>query len=121
MDETLSDFLRQNIRSIWNVELLLLLHRQSGRPWQQAELVRELRASDVVVSEGTASLRQAGLILAEADDTIRYCPASATLDRLVQQLDRVYRERPTAVTKALFSAPSSSLQAFSDAFRLKKD
>ncbi|MFC4172002.1 hypothetical protein ACFOYU_08015 [Microvirga sp. GCM10011540] len=121
MDDELREFLRHSLRSVWNIELLLLLARHQGRSWPAGDLVRELRASDLVVSQGVDGLQQAGLIIAESGETYRYAPASPNLDRLVQQLERVYRERPSAVTKALFSSPTDRLTTFADAFRLKKD
>jgi hypothetical protein len=121
MNDDLREFLQYSIRSVWNIELLLWLYENSRRNWASADLVRELRASDLVVSQGVAGLQQAGLIITEAEETYRYAPASPDLDRLVQQLQRVYRERPSVVTRALFSAPSDKLTTFSDAFRLKKD
>ncbi|HZH53157.1 MAG TPA: hypothetical protein VEZ16_14895 [Microvirga sp.] len=121
MDDELRDFLRHSLRSVWNIELLLWLQRHPGRGWPAADLVRELRASDLVVSQGVEGLQQAGLIVTDAPETYRYAPASPHLDRLVQQLERVYRERPSAVTRALFSSQADKLSTFSDAFRLKKD
>jgi hypothetical protein len=121
MDHHLHEFLRHAIRSVWNTELLLWLKRHAGRGWPAGDLVRELRASDVVISQGVASLQQAGLIVADPDASYRYAPASPELDRLVQQLERVYRESPSAVRRALFSAPADQLATFADAFRLKKD
>jgi DNA-binding transcriptional ArsR family regulator len=119
--DDLLEFIRGSIRSVWNVELILLMWRQSRRTWAPDELVRELRASEFVVSEGLGALQAAGLVTAEADGRYRYAPASPEFDRLVQQLDQVYRERPTAVTRAIFSSPTDKLQTFADAFRLKKD
>jgi hypothetical protein len=121
MDDDLREFLRYAIRSVWNIELLLWFKEHPGRDWHSADLVRELRASDLIVSQGVASLQQAGLIVGDDDGACRYAPASPDLDRLVQQLQRVYRERPSVVTRALFSAPSDKLATFSEAFRLKKD
>lgn len=121
MDDELRDFLRHSLRSVWNIELLLWLSRHQAMSWPAADLVRELRASDLVVSQGVEGLRQAGLIIAETSGTYRYSPVTPDLDRLVQQLERVYRERPSTVTKALFSAPADKLSTFADAFRLKKD
>jgi hypothetical protein len=121
MDSDLLQFIRGSIRSVWNLELLLCLRRHSDRAWQADELVRELRASDFVVEEGLASLQAAGLVGAEAESAYRYAPASIALDKLVQQLDRHYQERPQSVTNAIFSAPNDTLRTFADAFRLKKD
>ncbi len=122
MDDDLREFLRHSLRSVWNIELLLWLQRHSGRGWQSVDLVRELRASDLVVSQGIAALQQAGLIAVEGSGAVHYAPASANLDRLVTQLEQVYRDRPSTVTKALFSVPANDkLTTFADAFRLKKD
>jgi hypothetical protein len=121
MNEELREFLRHSLKSVWNIELLLLLYRQTGRSWQSDELVRELRASDLVVSQGVAQLQLAGLITADGEASYRYAPASPNLDGLVARLERVYRERPSAITRALFSAPDDKLTTFADAFRLKKD
>ncbi len=121
MDPDLLLFIQSSIRSVWSLELLLHLRRHSSRTWRPDELVRELRASDFVVSEALAALQAPGLVTPEQGGTYRYLPASADLDRLVGLLERQYRERPQSVTKAIFSAPSDKLQTFADAFRLKRD
>ena len=99
----------------------MFLRRSSGSRWTAAQLVQELRASDAIVTDGLASLQAAGLVTPEAGGTVRYAPASSQLDRLVEQLAQLYRERPMAVTKAIFASPNDKLQSFADAFKLKKD
>jgi hypothetical protein len=121
MDRELVDLLRGSIRSVWNLELLLFMARNAQRGWRADDLVRELRASDFIVSEGLQTLQTAGLASPAGEGTHRYLPASGDLDRLVQQLERQYRERPQSVTRAIFSAPNDKLQTFADAFRLKRD
>jgi hypothetical protein len=121
MDPDLRDLLRHSLRSVWNIEILLAMFRNPGRSWSADDLVRDLRASDFVVSQGTQALQQAGLVAADAGGAFRYMPASTDLDRLVQELERIYRERPSAVTKALFAPQDDAIQSFADAFRLKKD
>jgi hypothetical protein len=106
---------------VWNIEILLALFGTPTRAWTAADLVRELRASDFIVTQGTQGLQEAGLVVAEADGAFRYAPASTDLDRKVQELERIYRERPSVVTKTLFAPPEDKLQTFADAFRLKKD
>jgi hypothetical protein len=121
IEAELLDFIRSSIRSVWALELLLLMRQQSQRAWSATELVRESRSSDFVVSDSLSTLQAAGLVAAEGEGVHRYAPASPQLDRLVQQLEQVYRERPVAVTKAIFSSPNDKLQNFADAFRLKND
>ena len=120
IDNDLLAFIR-SLRSVWTVELATLLRRNAGRGVAPEELIRELRASDRVVSDGLELLQAAGIVVAEHDGTYRYAPASPTIEDLVQRLEKLHRDRPTAVTRAMFSAPSDKLQSFADAFRLKKD
>ena len=117
----LLEFVRTSIRSVWTLELLLLMWRSSSRRWTPGELVRELRASDSVVSDGLASLQTAGLVSPEGNGTFRYAPASPRLDYCVQQLAQAYRDRPTTATRVIFGNPNERLHTFADAFRLKKD
>lgn len=121
IDDDVLSFLRTSIRSVWTLELLLLLWRAQDRAWSAAELVRELRASDSIVFDGIAALQAAGLVVSEGTDGFRYKPASSVLDLLLQRLAQLYRERPMVVTRALFASPEQKLQTFADAFRLKKD
>ncbi len=121
IDDDILNFLRTSIRSVWTLELLLLLWRSRPRAWSAAELVRELRASDSIATDGLAALQAVGLIVPEGQDRFRYTAASSALDGIVQRLAQLYQERPMAVTRAIFASPDQRLQTFADAFRLKKD
>jgi DNA-binding IclR family transcriptional regulator len=116
----LLEFVRFAVRSVWNVELLLHLRKSAERSWAPEKLVRELRASASVVTDGLRTLQDGGLVAPDEAGRWRYAPASAAFDGLAGQLERLYRERPTAVTQALF-ARSDKLRTFADAFRLRKD
>ena len=119
--DDLMQFVGTSIKSVWTLELLLYLRRAAGRTCSSAELVRELRASDAIVTDGVSSLHKAGLVVSDGLGNVRYAPVSATFDRLVQQLAQLYRERPVMVTNAIFAGPDRKLQTFADAFRLKKE
>ena len=114
------EFIQSSVKSVWSVELLLFLRRRSDRSWADDELIKELRSSRSVVAENLATFLQAGLVTGE-DGMFRYAPASAELDRIVGELEKVYAERPTTVVKTIMAAPSEKLQIFADAFRIKKD
>lgn len=118
-DRDLISFVREHIRSVWALELLLLLRRDSNRYWAPSELVRELRASDSVVSHNLAGLERAGLVVLDDHGAHRYAPPAAVV-RLCDELDAAYRERPFAVI-GLISSPPDRLQALADAFRFRGD
>ena len=102
------------------MELLLRLQKSREQVWDPEELVRELRASASVVKDGLSTLEAAGLAAHDGAGLWRYAPASEAFDRLTTELATVYRERPTAVTQALF-ARTDRLRSFADAFRLRKE
>jgi DNA-binding HxlR family transcriptional regulator len=118
-DEDLFSFVGKTVRSVWGVELLLMMRRQAGRVWRVEELVRELRASTTVVADSLAAFETAGLVRRDGD-TFTYAPATPVLAEVCDRLDALYRERPVKVINAI-AAPRSRLQGFADAFRLKDD
>lgn len=117
-DDALS-LLRSSIRSVWALELLLLLRRHAGRSWSNADLVSELRGSDVVVQEALAGFLGAGLLAAESDGSHRYQPALPMLDHWVEEIEHAYASRPSAVIREIFAAPGNKVQIFADSFRFR--
>ncbi|GIL41063.1 hypothetical protein [Roseiterribacter gracilis] len=120
LDEATRRFLRRHIRSVWTLDALLTLKRDSARSWTAETLTAELRAARPMVTEILAAFRTARLV-EETSDGSRYAPADSADDKAVDTLARLYAERPTALIREIMAAPSDRLQGFADAFRLKKD
>ncbi len=114
-------FIRSSFRSVWALELLRFLKRQRDRAHSHADMVTELRASDLVVTQSLASLAAAGLIGVEVDKSARYCPANEELDNLVNATETLYQTSPDAVRRMIVAASSPGIAAFADAFRLRRD
>lgn len=119
VDEDLLAFVRSTVRTVWSLELLILLRRDRSRSWTEAELVRELRASTTSIAQALAAFETAGLITRSADGLLSYAPASAALDLICERLEKIYQERPLAVVNAIMAAPDERLRSFADAFRIK--
>jgi hypothetical protein len=116
----LVDFIRDQFRSVWALELLLFLKNDAGT-WSQQELVGRMRASEAIVGSSLATLCAGGLILWEKGGSARYCPASKKLDQMVNDVDRLYATKAGTVRRLIVTNSSTDLQAFSDAFRLRRD
>ena len=112
-------FIGSSFRSVWALELLLLLKREP-KAWARDELVSTLRASDLVVTKAIDELVAAGFLSVEGQG-IRYMPASDDIADHVKQVAKLYSARPDAVRRAIVSAAASGATAFADAFRLRKD
>ena len=118
-DADLAAFVREHMRSVWAVELLLLLRRDPERCWPAEALVAELRASTNLVADNLAAFERRGLAVRDDAGCWRYAPAAAPLDALAGRLERAYRERPVAVIN-LISRPDP-IQGLADAFKWRGD
>lgn len=119
--DELAQFIRDNFRSVWSLELLLFLKSNSEESWSTAQLVEELRASDAVVATSLRQLIVGGLVVDEDGQQIRYAPATAGLSRLADDTESLYTVKPDAVRRLIVSAGTGGLIAFADSFRLRKD
>ena len=112
-------FIASSFRSVWGLELLLVLKRDR-RPWSHQELVSTMRASDLVVTKGLAALEAAGLVANDGEQT-QYMPVSDEVAALVDEAEALYAKRPDAVRRAIVAASSEGASAFANAFKLRKD
>jgi hypothetical protein len=121
MDSQIKSFIGSAFPSVWALELLLLLADDAGRAFTRQETVTMLRASDAVVARCGDALVAAGLVVEEGADRLRFAPASRDLADLVERTRALYRSRPDAVRRLIVVGASGGLDAFADAFRLRKD
>jgi hypothetical protein len=115
----LAAFVREHVRSVWGVELLLLMKRDAARCWRPAELVAELRASAGLVGDTLQRFERTGLVAPDDAGCYRYRPAAPALSRLCDLLEAAWRERPVAIVN-LIAQPRDPLQSLADAFRFKR-
>jgi len=95
------------------------MRRTGEHSWTADQLVRELRASTLVVHEALTGLLNAGLVAATETDLFCYRPASEDLAAFVDKTRSLYDEKPLAIINAIAAAPNEKLRIFADAFRLK--
>jgi DNA-binding IclR family transcriptional regulator len=118
-NEDLFRLIESSFRSVWALELLLLLKREP-RIWSRQELIATLRASDLVVNKALDELVAAGLVSVEGEGA-RYMPVSDSVARQIDEVENLYSARPDAVRRTIVSTAASDATAFADAFRLRKE
>lgn len=118
--EHLAPFVRTTIKSVWALDLLVLLKSEPDKAWSVTALNDRLRASTFLVEEILATFTRQELVTADPSGTYTY-RAGGEADRLASELTRLYAERPLALIKAIVSTPNEKIHSFVDAFRLKKD
>jgi hypothetical protein len=121
ISEPVLRFVRSTIKSVWALELLLLMYRRPDTAWTVEALTAELRGSAAFVIELLLIFEQAGLIQRNGNGSITYRPQSPELHELVGQLERSYAERPLTLIKEILSQPNEKIQSFADAFRFKQE
>lgn len=109
---------RKHIRSVWALELVLLLRQRADAVWRTEALVRELRASTTLIADNLRRLQASGLV-AEDQGVWRFAPATPELDRFCDQLAEAYQTRPVTVIN-MIAAPNP-VQDLADAFNFSSD
>jgi hypothetical protein len=114
-----------SVPSLDALELLVGLVRRAPAIMTLAMLDEELGVRSIG-REGIVryfhSLQAQGIVAEGPPGLFGYRPASAEVDRSVQGLLRAYNERPVTLIRTVYQlADQRGIQAFSEAFRLRKD
>ena len=121
LPEDLVQFIRLRLGSVWALELLLLLHGQPDSGRTIKDLVRDLRATETLVSALLRRLLAAGLVAQEDDGRWCWRPIDIQTARFAERVAQAYRATPFAVVQIIAESPVSPLLEFAAAFRLRKD
>jgi DNA-binding MarR family transcriptional regulator len=113
-------FLHQNIDSVEQLEVLLLLWRTPERGWTSEEVATAVYSHPSSVVRRLARLLGQGLLREREPGCYHYAPHAAELHQTVTRLDHLYRERRVAVITLIASKPIENVRAFSDAFRIRR-
>ena len=117
----LQSFIASSFRSVWALEVLKYLADHRDSTFSDAELIEQLRVSDVVVANSVAALAAAGLILVDAKQRISFGVASPDQLELVEAAIARYATSPDKVRRVIVSGSAPGITAFADAFRLRKE
>jgi hypothetical protein len=113
------DFIGQNIESLAQLELLLLVRQHAGIIWSVDDAAKALSITSAMAAELLADLVRRGFVV-QNDSGFRYQTAGA-VDQMVAQLAELYRSRRVAVTTEIYSKPVNKVQTFADAFRFRRE
>jgi hypothetical protein len=120
-------FLGDHIESVEAVNVLLLLFEQPGRTWTADEVGRESRTNEFSADLHLRALSDRGLVRVSPGPPPAY-QADPAFAPVVASVARTFRERRVAVITFIYSRPDDAdrqpadpVQAFADAFKLRKD
>ena len=115
-------FVLEKIDSVAQLEGVLLLRRDPQRQWSAAELAARLYISEAQTAELLMGLSAQGLVAAGRQPAMySYQPGTPELGEMLDRLAEVYSKQLVAITNLIHSKQKPRVQAFADAFRLRKD
>jgi|SRR5688572_20738102 hypothetical protein len=115
-------FLSKYIRSLEQLEVLLLLRKSPDRVWTSAEVYEVVRSSRSSVEERLESFVQLGFLAKENGPpfTFRYAPTDS-LAAAVDETAGAYQKWRVRVIEAIFTPVVDPAQRFADAFKVRTD
>jgi hypothetical protein len=106
----------RHIDSIQQVEILAFLREHPEREWTSAEICRSLHIAPESCGRWLELFAKARLV--DATETgFKHSSSTSGADELVE----CYSRRRLAVIDSIYNKPSSAIQSFSDAFRVRKE
>lgn len=112
--------IRDHIRSVGELELLLTLHSEPERLWSVDDLCDRVECPPSWAQLHLEVMRDGGFVEPDGD-CWRYAPADARRRDAVDALDEAYRVHTRDVLRLVFTRAADDLQVFSDAFRVRRD
>ena len=111
-----------SIPTIDALELLVVLARSPGHEWSLTELVSRVAGlTEGAVREYLSGFRSLGILAEPSSGSYLYLPANELVAEAVAGLMRAYDERPVTLIRTVYEiADAKRIQAFADAFRIKK-
>lgn len=120
-DEDIEEFICDSFTSIWDLELLATAIAMPREGLTALELVDRMRASELVVEQGVASLVAAGIVSLDHDGRLQFRPVNEDVERSAMRANDFYQRFPGRARRLMISRQAPGLNAFADAFRLRKD
>jgi hypothetical protein len=122
LPEDVRDFLKAHIRSVGELEVLLLLRRQSGRWWTADQVNRELKTSLQSALKHLEDLRDAQLVQERrtTEREFRFQAADPAVVPVVDELAVLFKNWVASIVNVIYSPRPNSIRQFADAFRLGK-
>ncbi|GGE01669.1 hypothetical protein GCM10011515_21720 [Tsuneonella deserti] len=120
-DSAIETFILDSFSSVWDLELLCTLLDHQEIALTHAQLVERMRSSELVVTQGAQALVASGLAAFVEEGALKFSPVNADAAVCARQACDFYRRFPGRARRLLVSRHSPGLNAFADAFRLRKD
>lgn len=119
ISESLKKFIREDVQTVFRLEVLLFLHRNQAKSFTVDEVANELGFEHDVAQEQLAALVNIGIRASEADASrYGYEPADERLGALVDQLAHAYPTHRVVVLSLILSERPDRIRVFTEAIKV---
>ena len=114
------EFVSREIKSVFQLEVLLLLHRTQEHAWTVTEISQELAIKPEIVETDVLRLEKIGLIQMRLTTPISYIfdPGDPDDQVIVEKLAISYDKQRVGIFSLILSEADSRIRRFAEAFRL---
>lgn len=115
-------FLARYVRSVEQLEILLLFGRNPGSVWSPKKVYDSILSTPHSVDRWLEEMTRNGLLekAPESPGNYRCCTSEELLSQIVLLAD-LYRISPVRIIEAIYRRDTIAAQSFADAFKLKNN
>ena len=119
ISESLKRFLREQIQTVFRLEVLLLLHRNRSRLFTAADVAHELGFDNDLAQQQLTELVVRELVALNTEQhTYSYGPVNAAQRSMVDQLAASYSRQRVPILSVILAEHPHRTRRFSEAFRM---
>lgn len=119
ISQELKTFIKEQIHSVFSLEVLLLLHREQSRSFTASEVANEL-GIEIDVAQQLSELKSANLLGTTSAGIPKYyyAPANKELALIVDKLSVAYSKQRVPILSLILAEHPDRIRGFAEAFRL---
>ena len=119
ISEGLKRFLREQIQTVFRLEVLLLLHRNRARSFTAADVAQELGFDTDLARQQLTKLVNLDLVEENAEqDNYNYGPQNPAVRSMIDQLAAGYARQRVPILSVILTECPDRTRRFSEAFRI---
>jgi hypothetical protein len=110
IDESVASFIREHVRSVTELEVLLFLVNNAPRAFSAVEIARELRIAVDWAEGQLAKLSNSGILIEGVDGrrTFRYGAGSPAMNATMTRLARSYAQQRLGIIALIYGISDKS-------------
>ncbi len=123
LSQSIKAFIAANIKSVADLEVILLLREFRDCPWTATAVGQRLATNRDMAAMQLNKFRDRSLLVLtdnSAEASFQFQPAPH-LESVLDELATLFRERPVRVIAEIYTEPVDKVRSFAESFRLRKD